>query len=144
MTMTTQISVVITVNASLSKIWHYWTTPEHIINWNNASDDWHTTLATNDLQVGGSFMYRMAAKDGSFSFDFNGIYDQIITNQRIAYTIEDGRKVTIDFGNEGNATKIVETFEAETENTVELQQAGWQAILNNFKRYAEQKSVTQQ
>jgi uncharacterized protein YndB with AHSA1/START domain len=135
--MASKITVEVIVNASLQKTWDSWTSPTHIVNWNNASDDWHTTLATNDLRTGGSFMSRMAAKDGSFSFDFNGVYDQVITHKRIVYSIEDGRKVTIDFSEEGYSTKIVEIFEAETENSEELQRAGWQAILYNFKKYTE-------
>ena len=131
------ITVENTVNATVEKVWNHWTSPEHIIKWNNASDDWHTPHAENDLRVGGKFLSRMEARDGSFGFDFIGVYDVVKTNERIAYTLEDGRKVTIAFTSSGNATRVVEVFEAETENSIELQRGGWQAILDNFKKYAE-------
>ncbi len=136
-TATTSITVEATVNAPLEKTWNTWTSPEHIKNWNNASDDWHTPLAENDLRVGGTFTSRMEAKDGSFGFDFSGIYDDVKTNERIAYTMGDGRKVTVLFSKEGDTTKVTETFETESQNPVEMQRDGWQAILNNFKKYAE-------
>lgn len=125
------------INAPMEKVWLCWTLPEHITHWNNASDDWHTPFATNDLKPGGSFSYRMEAKDGSFGFDFTGVYDAVKTNEHIAYTLEDGRKVTIDFTPDTAGIKVVETFEAEEVNSIELQQGGWQAILNNFKAYTE-------
>ena len=133
----TMITVENTVNAPVEKVWTLWTGPEHIIKWNNASDDWHTPSAKNDLRVGGKFVFRMEAKDGSFGFDFGGNYDEVISNELITYTMGDGRKVKIIFTPQGNATKVVETFEAETENPIELQRGGWQAILDNFKKYAE-------
>ena len=136
-TIKTNITVENTVNASVEKVWQYWTTPEHITKWNNASDDWHTPRAENDLRVGGKFLSRMEAKDGSFGFDFGGIYDEVKTNEVIAYTIGDGRKVKINFTNQGNETKVVETFEAENENSIELQRGGWQNILDSFKKYTE-------
>ena len=111
--------------------------PEHIIHWNNASDDWHTPRAENDFRVGGSFLSRMEAKNGSFGFDFAGAYNEIKTHELIIYTLFDGRKVRINFETAGNATTIIESFEAENENSVEIQKSGWQSILNNFKRYAE-------
>ncbi len=133
----TNITVENTVNAPVEKVWKFWTGPEHITQWNHASDDWHSPAAKNDLRTGGQFNYRMEAKDGSFGFDFNGVYDEIKTNELIAYTIEGGRKVKIIFTRQGNVTKVVETFEAENTNPIELQRGGWQAILNNFKKYAE-------
>jgi uncharacterized protein YndB with AHSA1/START domain len=133
----TEITVSVIVNAPLQKVWQFWTLPEHIKQWNFASDDWHTPKAENDLQVGGKFLSRMEAKDGSFGFDFLGVYDEIKENELITYTMVDGRKAKIIFINEGNATKVIETFEAENENSIELQQGGWQAILNNFKKYSE-------
>lgn len=133
----TEITVSVIVNAPLQKVWQFWTLPEHIKQWNFASDDWHTPKAENDLQVGGKFLSRMEAKDGSFGFDFLGVYDEIKENKLITYTMVDGRKAKIIFINEGNATKVIETFEAENENSIELQQGGWQAILNNFKKYSE-------
>lgn len=132
------ITVATTVNAPVAKVWEFWTNPKHITNWNNASDDWHTPRAENDLRVGGKFLSRMEAKDGSMGFDFNGVYDEVKTNELIAYTMEDGRKVKINFEDLGNETNITETFEAENENPVELQRGGWQSILDNFKKYTEE------
>ena len=131
------ITIETTINAPIEKIWHYWSAPEHITNWCNASEDWHTPRAENDLKVGGKFLTRMEAKDGSFGFDFSGIYDTVKTNKQIAYTMDDGRKVNINFNETGNETRIVQTFEAETENSLEMQRFGWQQILNNFKKYVE-------
>ena len=125
------------INAPVAKVWEYWTKPEHITKWNNASDDWHTTRAENDLRTGGKFSSRMEARDGSFGFDFGGMYDEVTNNEYIEYTLGDDRKVKINFMPEGNKTKITEAFEAETTNSLELQQGGWQAILNNFKKYTE-------
>ena len=142
MTMTaenTTITVSTTVNKTVEKVWQLWTNPEHITQWNNASDDWHTPKATNDLQKEGRFNFRMEAKDGSFGFDFNGIYTNVKTNELIEYAIEDGRKVQVLFEANSDQTKVTETFEAENVNSIELQQNGWQAILNNFKKYAETK-----
>jgi uncharacterized protein YndB with AHSA1/START domain len=133
----TMITVATTVKASVEKVWKFWTEPEHITKWNNASDDWHSPSATNDLRNGGHFSYRMEAKDGSFGFDFGGTYDEVKTNELIAYTMGDGRKAKIIFAKQGNATKVSEAFEAETENSIELQRGGWQAILDNFKKYTE-------
>jgi len=135
--MTQTITVETTVQAPVEKVWKFWTEPEHIKNWNNASDDWHTPRAENDLRVGGKFLARMEAKDGSFGFDFGGVYDEVKINHLIAYTIGDGRKVQVTFSKEGNATKVTETFEAEHTNPLEMQRGGWQSILNNFKKYTE-------
>jgi uncharacterized protein YndB with AHSA1/START domain len=131
------ITVKVTVNAPIDKVWEAWTKPEHIIHWNHASDDWHSPKATNDFRAGGKFSYTMAAKDGSVSFDFEGIYDVVKTNELIAYTLGDSRVVKIEFSETNGATQIVEAFETETENTQELQRFGWQAILDNFKKYCE-------
>lgn len=135
----TTITVEVTINVPIEKVWELWTLPEHITKWNNASDDWHTPFAENDLRVGGKFLSRMEAKDGTFGFDFDGVYDDIIINERIRYKLSDGRKVNIIFNYDGNAVKVVETFEAESTNSEDLQRTGWQAILNNFKKYAEGK-----
>jgi uncharacterized protein YndB with AHSA1/START domain len=132
-----KITVQTTVDATIENVWKIWTTPNDIIHWNTASDDWHTTKAENDLKIGGKFSYRMEAKDGSFGFDFEGIYDTVKTNELIAYTMADGRKSIITFKQHGNKINISQTFEAETENTIELQKKGWQAIMNNFKKYTE-------
>ena len=131
------ITVQTSVKAPVEKVWESWTNPIHIKKWNNASDDWHTPHAENDLRVGGKFLFRMEAKYGSMGFDFNGIYDAVIPNKLIEYSIEGGRKVTINFTEYEDTTGITETFEAESVNSVELQQAGWQSILDNFKRYTE-------
>lgn len=133
----TVITVENTVNAPVKKVWKLWTTPEHITKWNNASDDWHTPFAENDLRAGGKFLARMEARDGSFGFDFEGIYDEVKTNELIAYTLGDGRKVKITFSPSGAETKVVETFDAENTHSIEMQRGGWQAILDNFKKYAE-------
>jgi uncharacterized protein YndB with AHSA1/START domain len=131
------VTVETTVKALVTKVWEYWTTPKHIKQWNTATDDWHTTYAENDLRVGGKFLSRMEAKDGSSGFDFGGVYDKITENDFIKYTIGDGRKVEITFSEDGNETTIVETFETEDSNSIEMQRGGWQAILDNFKKYTE-------
>ncbi|HEX5024634.1 MAG TPA: SRPBCC family protein [Agriterribacter sp.] len=133
----TTITLQSTINAPIAKVWTYWTGPEHIIKWCNASDDWHTPRAENDLRAGGRFVSRMEAKDGSMGFDFGGEYDSVRTNEYIAYTTDDARKVTISFSSQGNSTNVVESFETEQTNPVEMQRAGWQAILDNFKKYTE-------
>ena len=133
----TVITVNAEINAPVEKVWNYWTSPEHIVHWNFASDDWHCPSAENDLCVGGKFNSVMAAKDGSFSFDFWGVYDEVVQNKTIKYTLGDNRKVKITFTDHGDKSTVTESFEAENENTVELQQTGWQAILNNFKKYTE-------
>jgi uncharacterized protein YndB with AHSA1/START domain len=134
----TIITVEATVNAPVEKVWKFWTSPEHITKWNNASDDWHTPYAESDLRVGGKFSSRMEAKDGNFGFDFWGVYDIVITNERIEYTLGDDRKVKIVFTDKGNATQVIEAFEAENENSIEMQKGGWQAILDNFRKYTEE------
>jgi len=133
----TILTVENTVNAPVEKVWEYWTKPEHITKWNNASDDWHSPWAKNDLREGGSFSARMEAKDGSMGFDFAGVYDAVKPNEYIEYTMGDGRKVKIYFTSNGNTTKVVESFEAESTHSLEMQQGGWQAIMDNFKKYTE-------
>src|SRR4051812_27393795 len=121
----TQITVETTVKAPIEKVWKAWITPEDITAWNNASDDWHTPAAENDLRPGGKFLYRMEAKDGSFGFDFGGVYDEVKPNELIAYTIGDGRKVEVAFNENGDETTVVETFQAEETHSVEMQRGGW-------------------
>lgn len=133
-----EIRVEATVQAPIDKVWKYWTEPDHIKQWNNASDDWHTPFAENDLRVGGTFVSRMEAKDGSTGFEFGGIYDEIILHEVIAYTMADGRQVNIIFKGREKETEIVETFDSDASHPAEFQQQGWQAILNNFKSYVEQ------
>lgn len=139
MTTTTRPAITIesTVQAPVAKVWEYWNEPEHIKQWAFASDDWHAPKSENDLRIGGTFSTTMAAKDGSFSFDFGGEYTDVKEHKLIEYTLGDGRKVSILFSTIGDATKVVETFEAEEENPLEMQRDGWQAILNNFKNYTE-------
>jgi uncharacterized protein YndB with AHSA1/START domain len=133
------ITISATVNATPEKVWQFWNLPEHVTQWNQATPDWHCPKASSDLRVGGKFSATMAAKDGSFSFDFEGTYTEVIPNQLLRYTMPDGRKVEVKFVSEGNATVITETFDPETENPIEMQEAGWQMILNSFKSYAESK-----
>lgn len=133
----TLVTIEATINAPVAKVWDFWTKPEHITKWNFASPDWHTPHAENDLRVGGKFVSRMEAKDGSFGFDFGGTYDAVETHELIEYTLGDSRKVKVIFSGSGSTTKITSIFEAEGQNPVEMQKAGWQAILNNFKAYAE-------
>jgi uncharacterized protein YndB with AHSA1/START domain len=132
-----KITVEATIQVPLEKVWKFWTEPEHITKWNNASDDWHTPFAENDLRTGGKFVSRMEAKDGSAGFDFGGVYDEVILHQVIAYTMGDGRKVEITFHGDETQTKVTETFDAETTHPSEYQQQGWQSILDNFKKYVE-------
>ncbi|OOM76683.1 hypothetical protein CLPUN_26230 [Clostridium puniceum] len=132
------ITVKTIINAPVEKVWEYWTEPEHIKKWNNASDDWHTSFSENDLRVGGKFLSRMEAKDGSSGFDFWGIYDEVKLYETIDYTLGDERKIKITFASKEKYTEITESFEAESINSIELQQTGWQAILDNFKKYTEE------
>ena len=120
-----------------SVVWALWNEPEHITGWNFASDDWRCPRAENDLSAGGRLCYRMEAKDGSFGFDFEAVYDEVIHEAKLAYTLTDGRRVETRFEDAGDATRVSTRFEAEEENAAETQRMGWQAILNNFKQYAE-------
>ncbi|MDZ7605749.1 MAG: SRPBCC family protein [Cyclobacteriaceae bacterium] len=131
------ITVSVQIKAPVHHVWECWTQPRHIVKWNNASDDWHTPMATNDLKKGGKFSYRMESKDGSVGFDFEGIYTEVEPLKKIAYAMADGRIAVIQFTDKGKETFVEETFDAETENSIELQRQGWQAILNNFKKLAE-------
>lgn len=131
------ITVQTTVNAPVEKVWRMWSEPEHITKWNSASEDWHTPRAENDLRIGGKFRSRMEAKDGSAGFDFGGTYDDVRENEHIAYTMSDGRTVKIAFTADGDKTRVAETFDPESENPRDMQQGGWQAILDNFKKYVE-------
>jgi uncharacterized protein YndB with AHSA1/START domain len=131
------ITIEATINAPIERVWKCFTEPEHIKQWNSASDDWHTTAAENDLRVGGKFLSRMEAKDGSFGFDFSGIYDEINLHETIAYTLGDERRVRITFHGDDNKTEVIEAFDAESTNSVEMQKDGWQSILDHFKDYVE-------
>lgn len=131
------LSITATINAPIDKVWKAWNDPEHIKQWNFASDDWCAPKAENDLRVDGSFSYRMESRDGKMGFDFGGKYTEVEEHEKIVYVLDDKRKVKITFSADGDKTNIVEVFEAENENSLELQKSGWQAILNNFKKYAE-------
>jgi uncharacterized protein YndB with AHSA1/START domain len=135
------ISIEATINASVEKVWDLLTNPKHIVRWNNASDDWHTPRAENDLRAGGRFLSRMEARDGSSGFDFSGVYTEVKPSEKIGYTLDDGRRVQILLIPTGNGTMVKETFEAEQIYPVEMQQNGWQSILNNFKKYVETPKI---
>jgi uncharacterized protein YndB with AHSA1/START domain len=124
-------------NCPIEKVWEYWNQPQHITQWCRASEDWHAPKATNNLEIGGKFCTTMAAKDGTLSFNFDGIYNEIIPYKKIVYTISDGRKVYVLFILWENEIKILQLFEIETTNSKEMQKNGWQAILNNFAGYCE-------
>ena len=131
------ITIEALINAPVAEVWASFTQPHHIVNWNFATNDWHCPKAENNLHVGEKFTSRMEAKDGSFGFDFEGVYTEVIAHQKIGYKMPDDRMVEISFIEEGNQTKIIEIFEAENDNPLEMQQQGWQQILNNFKSYVE-------
>lgn len=136
------ITIQTTVNAPVDKVWEVFTTPDHIVKWNFAAPEWHSPKATNDLRQGGKFTYRMEAKDGSIGFDFEGVYDEVKEHELIAYSLSDNRKVRVTFSPEGSGTNVSETFEAENTHSLEMQQAGWQAILDNFKAHAEKAAAS--
>lgn len=133
----TKIAIDTLVSADVNKVWNCYNSPEHITKWNFASDDWYCPKAENNLREGGRLKSRMEAKDGSFGFDFEAIYDKVIEHKKIAYSLTDGRKVETLFEIFDGKTKITTAFDAETENSVELQRTGWQAILDNFRKYVE-------
>jgi len=128
------------VNAPIEKVWKFWTDPQHMRNWNNMSDDWHTPQAENDLRIGGKLSLRMETKDGSTGFDYMGIYDDISTNEKINYTTSDNRKVEVSFTKTEKGIKLTETFEIEKEDLPEFHQSFCQSILNSFKAYAESQN----
>ncbi len=132
-----QITIKANVKASAKKVWELWTNPKHIVKWNSPSEDWHTTRAENDLRVGGQFLSRMEAKDGSFGFDFAGTYSEVKPLKRIVYTLGDDREAEIDFKEGQESTEIIIVFDAENQNPIDMQRDGWQAILDNFKNYTE-------
>lgn|SRR5690606_1713056 len=132
-----KITVEQSIKADLAAVWNAWNTPADIIKWNAASDDWHTTGSTVDLREGGTFSARMEAKDGSAGFDFEGTYTRVVPQKALDYRLSDGREVQVEFTDQPGGVLVRETFDAETENPPEMQRAGWQAILDNFKRYVE-------
>ena len=131
-----KITIRAIISAKRDKVWKYYTEPEHITGWNFAAPSWHCPSASNDLKIGGRYLARMEAKDGSFGFDFDAIYTEIIEGESFTYEFG-GRLAKIDFFEKENLTELVINFDPETENPVELQKTGWQAILNNFKNYVE-------
>ncbi|QNK63219.1 SRPBCC family protein [Pedobacter sp. PAMC26386] len=132
-----KIMVEASTHVPIAKVWKAWNTPGDIMQWNTADPSWHSPSSENDLIVGGKFKHRMEAKDGSFGFDFEGIYDKVELHKEITYTLGDGRKATTLFVEQNGKTSIATTFDAETENDPEFQKQGWQAILNNFVKYIE-------
>ena len=132
----TTITVEVTIQQPIDKVWELWTKPEHITQWNFAADSWHCPSATNDPQTGGHFSWRMEAKDGSMGFDFSGVYEQVVPNKQITAKLGDGRQLIVVFADLNGSVKLTETFEVEDVNTVEEQKTGWQMILDNFKKYA--------
>jgi len=131
-----KITVEATINADIKKVWDYYTNPTHITHWNFADPSWHCPEAKNDMKVGGTYKARMEARDGSFGFDFEAVYSEIIDGKEFTYGFGD-RHATVKFNDLGNDTKVIVSFDPENENPVEMQKGGWQAILNNFKVYTE-------
>lgn len=134
--MQNKITVTANVQAPSAKVWDYYTNPNHIVNWNFAHPSWHCPSATNDMKIGGIYKARMEAKDGSYGFDFEAIYSAIEIGKSFTYEFG-GRTAKVDFNENGNATEVTIKFDPESENPIEMQQEGWQAILNNFKSYVE-------
>lgn len=134
-----KITVETIVKARPEHVWQAWNTPEDIKHWNSASEDWHTTESSVDLREGGKFTARMEARDGSEGFEFEGTYTRVVPQQTIEYRMSDGREVSVEFAEHADGVLVRETFDAENENTPELQRAGWQSILDNFRRHVEGK-----
>lgn len=131
------ITIETVVKTDMETVWNAWSAPEHITQWCHATDDWHAPYAENDLRTGGTFKTTMAARDDSFSFDFGGTYSVVKPHQLIEYVMADGRQVSVSFAKGNDGVKVIEKFEAEGTNSLEMQQAGWQAILENFRKHAE-------
>jgi uncharacterized protein YndB with AHSA1/START domain len=134
---TNKITIQAIISADSKKVWEYYTQPEHITKWNFATDDWQCPSASNDMRVGGKYSARMEAKDGSFGFAFEATYNEIVEGQKFTFTMPDKREVNVIFNRLDDKSEVIVTFDAETENPIEMQRDGWQAILNNFKRYTE-------
>lgn len=138
------ITITATIQAPISKVWEYWSSPEHITKWAFADGSWEAPHAENDLQTGGKFLTRMQAKDKSGGFDFGGVYTDVVSHKLIEYDMDKGeneekpRHVKIEFEEIPTGVKITQTFDPEQENPSEMQKAGWQTILNNFKKYTEE------
>lgn len=132
-----KLKVTAEIKAPIEKVWNAYTQPEHITKWNQASEDWYCPHAENDLKVGGKYNARMEAKDGSFGFDFEAVYDEVVDGEKLSYNMLDGRNATTEFISDGTNTQVSTTFDPENQNPIEMQQGGWQAILNSFKNYVE-------
>jgi uncharacterized protein YndB with AHSA1/START domain len=135
-----KIKIETLVKSDIDTVWAAWNNPEDIKQWNAASDDWHTTKSRVDLRNGGTFSSRMEAKHGSMGFDFGGTYSNVVKNKRIEFAMDDEREVIVEFSVVGDGVKVTETFDAETQNSVEMQRNGWQSILDNFARHVEAKN----
>lgn len=129
-----KLTITTTVHSTIEKAWDFYTNPEHIVKWNFANDEWQCPSASNDIRPGGKYAARMEAKDGSFGFDFEAIYDEVEIGKMFKYTMSDNRSVVTTFSQQGEEVVITIIFDAETENPIEMQQAGWQAILDNFAK----------
>ncbi|MFN5370703.1 MAG: SRPBCC domain-containing protein [Bacteroidia bacterium] len=136
-----KIKVEVVVNASLEEAWRRFTQPEHIVNWNAASADWHCPAARNELKAGGTFSYRMEARDGSMGFDFSGKFIAVEPLKHLSILLDDKRSLEVWFEAQADGVRITEEFEAEQENEPELQRMGWQAILDAYARYCENYST---
>lgn len=134
---TTKITIQAVVAADRQKVWDRYTQPEHITKWNFATDTWHCPAASNDMRVGGKYLARMEAKDGSFAFDFEAVYNEIVDGEKFTYTMPDNREIQVTFEQTDDKTLVTVTFDPENENPVDLQRSGWQSILDNFRKYAE-------
>ncbi|MFN5236614.1 MAG: SRPBCC family protein [Bacteroidota bacterium] len=134
---TTKITIQAVVAADRQKVWNCYTQPEHITKWNFATDTWHCPAASNDMRVGGKYLARMEAKDGSFAFDFEAVYNEIVDGEKFTYTMPDNREIQVSFEQTDDKTRVTVTFDPENENPVDLQRSGWQSILDNFRKYAE-------
>ncbi len=135
---TTKITIQAVVAADRQKVWDCYTQPEHITKWNFATDTWHCPAASNDMRVGGKYLARMEAKDGSFAFDFEAVYNEIVDGEKFTYTMPDNREIQVSFEQTDDKTRVTVTFDPENENPVDLQRSGWQSILDNFRKYAEE------
>lgn len=134
---TTKITIATEIAAPVNQVWTAYNSPRHIVKWNCASPDWHSPWAKNELEPGGSFSYRMEAKDGSMGFDFEGVFQRVEPNEFLSYVMGDGREAEIVFEDKGKTTGVTVTFDAEQMNSEEMQREGWQSILDNFKKYVE-------
>lgn len=135
-----KITIETVVKAKLSTVWEAWNNPDDIQKWNAASEDWHTTRSAVDLREGGKFTSRMEAKDGSMGFDFGGTYTRVVPRQLIEYRMDDGREVQVELAEREDGVLVRETFDAESQNPPDFQRAGWQSILDNFRRYVEARA----